>query len=123
MSSARAAYEAARAGRTSAAQSLAAQRALTQGVSVERHPATPAAFQWPTYAGNIHRTSTYGDHDPVVGVDPGALETLQFVLRQNSPNPFGRESTIRWVVPQDVLLTLRVFDVWCRLVLMFVFVR
>jgi hypothetical protein len=79
-------------------------------------PSTPAAYEWPMYAGNIHRTSTYGDHGPEVGVDPGALATLQFVLRQNSPNPFGRETTIRWVVPQDGPVSLRVFDVGGRLV-------
>jgi membrane fusion protein (multidrug efflux system) len=43
LSSSRAAYDAARAGRTGAGQALAAQRALTQGVSVERHPETLAA--------------------------------------------------------------------------------
>lgn len=43
LSSSRAASDAARAGRTSAGQALAAQRALTQGVSVDQHPETLAA--------------------------------------------------------------------------------
>lgn len=43
LSSSRAAYDAARAGRISANQTLASQHALTQGVSVERHPETLAA--------------------------------------------------------------------------------
>jgi hypothetical protein len=79
-------------------------------------PSTPAAYEWPTYAGNIHRTSTYGDRGPEVGVDPGTVAGLQFALRQNSPNPFGAATTIRWVVPNDGTVTLRVFDVAGRLV-------
>jgi hypothetical protein len=77
---------------------------------------TPAAYEWPTYAGNVHRTSTYGDRGPEVGVGTGGGAQTRFALRQNAPNPFGGATRIQWVVPDEGPVRLRVFDVAGRLV-------
>jgi hypothetical protein len=80
-------------------------------------PATPAAFQWPTYAGNNHRTSTYGEPGPwQTGVETESETRLAFALLQNSPNPFLAGTSIGYVMPEEGRVTLRVFDVSGRLV-------
>jgi hypothetical protein len=78
---------------------------------------TLAAYEWPTQGANNARTSTYGDLGPAVGapVMPPAA-ALAFALEQNAPNPFGRGTTIRWVLPSARPVTLRVFNVSGRLV-------
>jgi hypothetical protein len=81
-------------------------------------PSTPAAYEWPTYAGNNYRTSTYGEPGPwQTGVDLEASGTrLAFALLQNSPNPFLAGTSIGYVVPEDGRVTLRIYDVSGRLV-------
>jgi hypothetical protein len=78
---------------------------------------TPAAYEWPTFGGNNHRTSVYGERGPYqTGVDPSVVARLSFALRQNSPNPFAVGTSIGYVIPEEGQVTLRIFNVTGRLV-------
>ncbi len=80
--------------------------------------ATPAAFEWPTFAGSATRRSVYGEIGPYqTGVDPGiGVAPLAFALAQNTPNPFVQGTRIGWTVPRDMEITLRIFNIEGRLV-------
>jgi hypothetical protein len=77
---------------------------------------TPEAYEWATLGGNNYRTATYGDIGPVTGVLPGPAAPLRLALFQNAPNPFTGGTTIRYVVPADRRVTLKVFNIGGRLV-------
>jgi hypothetical protein len=78
---------------------------------------TPAAYEWPTFGGNNHRTSVYGELGPhQTGADPGPMAALSFALLQNSPNPFALGTSIGYVIPEAGQVTLRIFNVSGRLV-------
>jgi hypothetical protein len=80
-------------------------------------PSYLEAYEWPTYAGNNARTSTYGDRGPAVDAPslPSAAH-LAFALAGASPNPFSAGTTVRYVVPRDQRVSLSVFNVSGRLV-------
>ena len=61
-------------------------------------------------------TSVYGENGPYqTGVEP--LTQLTFALGQNRPNPFpGGVTLIEYVIPQQMRVTLQVYDVSGRLV-------
>jgi hypothetical protein len=78
---------------------------------------TPAAYEWPTLGGNNYRTAVYGQPTPYqtdATVPPLAAYSLE--LSQNVPNPFGARTTIRYMVPRDQRVALRVYNVSGRLV-------
>jgi hypothetical protein len=78
---------------------------------------TPAAYEWATYAGSNYRPSVYGERIPYqVGIDPASGEVFAFSLAQNAPNPFASGTTIRFTLPGDERVKLRIFDVTGRLV-------
>jgi uncharacterized repeat protein (TIGR01451 family) len=77
---------------------------------------TPEAYEWATLGGNNYRTAKYGDVGPVTAVAPGAPAPLRLAMHQNSPNPFAAGTQIRYVVPADRRVTLKVFNVGGRLV-------
>jgi hypothetical protein len=76
---------------------------------------SPAAYQWPMYGENVFHTSTYGDPQAVTDT-PIAPSTasLAFAMPQNEPNPFGTGTTIRYSLPHEGKVALKVFDVGGR---------
>jgi hypothetical protein len=76
------------------------------------------AYEWPTYGGNNYRTSVYGEITPyVTGVDPiPAGNELRFALLQNRPNPFSSGTSIEYVLPKEMKVTLGIYDISGRLV-------
>lgn len=80
-------------------------------------PSTPAAYQWPMLGGNIYRTSSYGELQPYqTDVEVPAGVTFDFALPQNQPNPFGTGTTIRYSLPHEGKVQLRVYNVEGRVV-------
>ncbi|MFN8180101.1 MAG: C25 family cysteine peptidase [bacterium] len=77
---------------------------------------TPAAYQWPMYGGNRFHTSVWGDALPATGVNPGQPAQLAFAMPQNEPNPFGTGTTIRYSLPKDGKVLLRIYNVGGQLV-------
>jgi hypothetical protein len=79
---------------------------------------TPAAYEWPSFAGGPTRRSVYGEIGPYqTGVEPGqGASVLAFALAQNSPNPFVQGTRIGWSVPRDMNVSLRIFNIEGRLV-------
>ncbi len=77
---------------------------------------TPAAYEWPTFAGNNHRTSVYGERGPFQTGAPTVAAPAIFALAQNAPNPFGPRTMIRFSVPREGPVSLKVFNVGGRLV-------
>jgi hypothetical protein len=78
---------------------------------------TPAAYEWATYAGSNYRPSVYGEMMPYqIGVDPAQSPVFSFSLAQNAPNPFAGGTTIRYTLPTDGRVQLRIFDVTGRLI-------
>jgi hypothetical protein len=78
---------------------------------------TPGAYQWPMYGGNIWRTSSYGEAQPYqTGVSTGPAAALAFAMPQSEPNPFHAATTIRYSLPRDESVLLRVFNVEGRVV-------
>jgi hypothetical protein len=77
-----------------------------------------AAYEWPTYGGNNYRTSVYGRMTPYfTGVDPSPSgQELRFALLQNRPNPFSLGTSIEYVLPKDMRVTLGIYDISGRLV-------
>jgi len=77
-----------------------------------------SAYEWGTYGANNRRTAAYGDRDTPTDVPAvaGGGASLAFSLEQNVPNPFHGGTTIRFAVPRDQRVALRVFDVSGRLV-------
>lgn len=57
-----------------------------------------------------------GDDDPPIGTGRELESTLpkQIILDQNYPNPFNPETTIRFHLPETLLITLTVFDLLGR---------
>jgi len=80
-------------------------------------PSTPAAYEWPTFAGNDYRTSVYGEPGPGQ-TDAGATlpEVLHLALLGSGPNPFRGATTIGFAVPAQGSARLQVFNVTGRLV-------
>ncbi|MBZ0266809.1 FG-GAP-like repeat-containing protein [bacterium] len=77
---------------------------------------TAAAYEWPTYGGNNMRQNAYGSVDNVTAVSPLPGVNFPFALSQNSPNPFGAATSIRYSVPRDMAVSLRIYNVEGRLV-------
>jgi hypothetical protein len=77
-----------------------------------------AAYEWPTYGGNNYRTSVYGRMTPYfTGVDPAPSGGgLRFALLQNRPNPFSAGTSIEYVLPKEMKVTLGIYDISGRLV-------
>lgn len=74
------------------------------GVDVSGNESTPSAEL-------LASTTQVTGVDPVAGGDP-----LVFSLGQNTPNPFFGQTSIRYVVPRDMTVSLRVYDISGRLV-------
>ncbi|MBZ0269035.1 FG-GAP-like repeat-containing protein, partial [bacterium] len=80
-------------------------------------PSVPAAYEWPTYAGNSYRTGAYlpGAHSgtgvPAIGA-PGPA----FSLGTGMPNPFRGVTSIPFSLPRDGTVRLQVYDAAGRLV-------
>jgi hypothetical protein len=79
-------------------------------------PSTLAAYEWPTYAGNNHRTSVYGETGPFQTAVNAVAAPAIFALAQNAPNPFGPRTMIRFSVSREGPVSLKVFNVGGRLV-------
>lgn len=78
---------------------------------------TPAAYPWPMSGGNPWRTSSYGEMQPYqTGVDIPVAAPLVFAMPQSEPNPFRGATTIRYSLPSEGRVMLRVFNVEGRVV-------
>jgi hypothetical protein len=78
---------------------------------------SPAAYPWPMSGGNPFRTSSYGDMQPYqTGVDGLPQVPLVFAMPQSEPNPFRGATTIRYSLPSEGRVMLRVFNVEGRVV-------
>ncbi len=75
-----------------------------------------AAYEWPTYAGNNFRTAAYRERPCEPPTAVGEPEFRQLALTQSVPNPFASRTSIRFNVPRDMEISLRVYDVGGRLV-------
>jgi hypothetical protein len=90
-----------------------------QTVNIIDFPGTsaPEAYEWATYAGSQYRPSVYGEMMPYqIGVDPAQSPVFSFSLAQNAPNPFAGGTTIRYTLPAEGRVQLRIFDVTGRLI-------
>jgi hypothetical protein len=80
-------------------------------------PATPANLPWPMAGQNIARTATYGELGPWQTDAPDlAAAITAFALEPNAPNPFARQTTVRFASPRAGSVKLRIFDVAGRVV-------
>ena len=78
---------------------------------------TDSSYEWRAYGANQWRTSVYGQKTPwQTGSPVVGPASFSFSLRQNTPNPFLGGTTIRYVVPRDMNVSLKVFNVTGQLV-------
>jgi hypothetical protein len=79
--------------------------------------ANSTTLAWPMLGRNQYHTSVWGEPGPYqTDVNPVAGPRLEFALAQNMPNPFGKGTSIEYVVPEPALVSLQVFDVNGRLI-------
>jgi hypothetical protein len=96
------------------ASGLTSQSVMTEvpGVATTAGRFMVWAFNGGTAVGYDTSDSTVTIHDSdVASVDDDEALPTQFALRSNDPNPFSRETVVRFDLPRDVMVTMDVFDI------------
>ena len=57
---------------------------------------------------------TWPNNDSVLGIEEGTLLMPDFILFQNSPNPFNDQTTIRYQIGKAMHVMLKVYDMQGR---------
>ncbi len=75
--------------------------------------ATNSHRPWPMFRGNSRRTGYYADNITTVVSRSSESQKLpkRYALDQNYPNPFNAETQIRFSLPEDVPVTLEIFNI------------
>ena len=86
-------------------------------IYVLKYPNTPnsrpslmTAYEWPTFKGNNKRTGNKLEIITDIDTEGNHLPT-EYSLSQNYPNPFNSSTAIKYSIPQEGLVTFKIFNV------------
>ena len=66
-------------------------------------------YEWPTFKGNNKRTGN--KNEVLTGIsNENSIKITEYKLVQNYPNPFNPSTTIKYQIPKESFVTIKVYD-------------